>query len=46
MKAVGKEINTTLSGRGGGSDTMIQGKVSAVKQQIIEFINSYTSGGN
>ena len=40
MKAVAKEMNTALQGRGGGRDTMIQGKVSATKGEIINFISS------
>lgn len=40
MKAFAKSINTALSGRGGGRDTMIQGKVSASKANILRFLNS------
>lgn len=39
MKAVAKEVNTALNGRGGGRDTMIQGKVSATYDEILTFIN-------
>ncbi len=45
MKNVANSINTCLAGRGGGRDTMVQGKVSATKQQIINFINNYSTGG-
>mgnify|MGYP002513998904 CR=1 FL=1 len=42
MKAVAKTINSALNGRGGGRDTMIQGKVSASEDEIISFIkNTY-----
>ncbi len=44
IKAAGKALNTALNGRGGGRDTMIQGKVSAVKSQIIEFVNNISTG--
>ncbi len=44
MKAVGKKLNTLLQGRGGGRDTMIQGKITASKQQIIDFINNFDTG--
>lgn len=40
MRTVAKEINQSLNGRGGGRDTMIQGKVSAKKQEIIDFLES------
>lgn len=40
MKQVAKAINTSLNGRGGGRDTMIQGKVSSNKDEIINFVNS------
>ena len=40
MKIVAKNINAALNGRGGGRDTMIQGKVSAVKDDILKFIES------
>ncbi len=39
MKEVAKNINTSLQGRGGGRDTMIQGKVSAKEEDILNFIN-------
>lgn len=44
MKKVAKAINTALNGRGGGRDTMIQGKVSADKKQITNFITNVDSG--
>ncbi len=40
MKMVAKAINTTLNGRGGGRDTMIQGKVTAPKDGILKFIET------
>ena len=40
MKAVAKSINSSLSGRGGGRDTMIQGKVSASKEQIVNYLEN------
>ncbi len=42
MKDVAKEVNSSLFGRGGGRDTMIQGKCSASKKDIIDFINNYS----
>ena len=39
MKAFAVEMNTALNGRGGGRDGMIQGRVSAKKEEIIEFFN-------
>lgn len=39
MKAFAIEMNTALNGRGGGRDGMIQGRVSAKKEEIIEFFN-------
>ena len=39
MKEVAKNINTALQGRGGGRDTMIQGKISAKEEDILNFIN-------
>ena len=39
MKDVAKNINTSLQGRGGGRDTMIQGKISAKEEDILNFIN-------
>lgn len=44
MKAFAKFVNSTLNGRGGGRDTMIQGKVSAEKTQIVNFISNIDSG--
>ena len=45
MKKAAALINKTLNGRGGGRDTMIQGKVSADKDSIIEFVNSVDFNG-
>ncbi len=44
MKNIAKLINTKLFGRGGGRDTMIQGKLSAVKEQITEFLQNIDLG--
>ena len=35
-----KHFNSALNGRGGGRGTMIQGKVTATKQDIISYFNS------
>ena len=35
-----KHFNSALNGRGGGRGTMIQGKVTATKQDIINYFNS------
>lgn len=40
MKEVAKVLNTALQGRGGGRDTMIQGKVSATESEILKFIET------
>lgn len=37
LRAIGKELNAQLSGRGGGSDAMIQGTLGATREQIEEF---------
>lgn len=37
LRALGKELNAQLSGRGGGSDAMIQGTLGATKEQIEAF---------
>ena len=37
LRAFGKELNAKLSGRGGGSDAMIQGTIGATKEQIEIF---------
>lgn len=44
MKAIAKTVNTALNGRGGGRDTMIQGKVFADKKSITAFIENFNSG--
>ena len=36
-----KEINGALSGRGGGSDTMIQGSFSATEEKIKEYFKEF-----
>lgn len=35
-----KHFNSALNGRGGGRGTMIQGKVSATRNEIIDYFNS------
>ena len=35
-----KHFNSALNGRGGGRGTMIQGKVTATKQDILNYFNS------
>ena len=40
MKNVARSINSNLNGRGGGRDTMIQGKVSATKEQIVNYLEN------
>lgn len=37
LRAIGKELNAALSGRGGGSDSMIQGTLGATREQIEAF---------
>ena len=37
LRAFGKNMNAQLSGRGGGSDAMIQGSLGATKEQIEAF---------
>lgn len=44
IKNVAKSFNSALNGRGGGRDTMIQGKVSADKKQIVDFITNINTG--
>lgn len=44
LRKLGKLHNDILNGRGGGRDTMIQGKCSADRDSIISFINSLSSG--
>lgn len=41
MRAFAREFNSALSGRGGGRDTMIQGKISASRNEITAFLNNY-----
>lgn len=45
MKKVAAHINKTLNGRGGGRDTMIQGKVAVDKSSIVAFLNSVDFNG-
>ena len=44
LKKLGKTHNELLCGRGGGRDTMIQGKCTSLKLDIEKFINSLTIG--
>ena len=37
LSALSKEISATLGGKGGGSDAMIQGSVSATREKIEKF---------
>ncbi len=41
MKLVAQNINNALNGRGGGRETMIQGKVCATADDIKRFINNF-----
>ena len=40
LRARAKEINSALNGRGGGSDTMIQGSVTACRERIEEYFRN------
>ena len=40
LRAFAKPFNTALSGKGGGSPEMIQGKVSAARTAIEEYMQS------
>ncbi len=44
MKNVAQLVNTALNGRGGGRDTMIQGKVTACAEDIESFIENLDLG--
>ncbi len=44
MKAFAQSHNKALNGRGGGRDTMIQGKITAKKEKIIEYITNFDAG--
>ena len=41
MKTIAQNINNALNGRGGGRDTMIQGKVATTKEEIERFIYNF-----
>ncbi len=41
LKAKSNQINAALSGRGGGSDLMIQGSFSATEQQIRDYFKEF-----
>lgn len=40
VRSLAKEINTALSGKGGGSEELIQGSVKATKEEIERFMES------
>lgn len=40
LRDVIKEINEALSGKGGGSPTMVQGTMTCTKDQIIKYFNT------
>lgn len=40
LKDFSKELNSALNGRGGGSDTMIQGNLGAKKEEIESFMKN------
>ena len=42
LRAIGKELNAQLTGRGGGSDAMIQGTLGATKAQIEAFFANFS----
>lgn len=44
LRSVSKLINTNLSGKGGGTDQMIQGRVSASRKEIVEFFEKEKFG--
>lgn len=39
LREISKEMNTALNGRGGGSETMIQGSLNASKEKIENWFN-------
>ncbi|MBR5485815.1 MAG: alanyl-tRNA editing protein [Oscillospiraceae bacterium] len=39
VRAIGKEFNAALSGRGGGQKAMVQGSCTASRSQIEDFLN-------
>lgn len=41
MKEFAKNMNKELSGKGGGKDLMIQGSISATKENIEKYFNKY-----
>ena len=44
LRKLGKFHNESLNGRGGGRDSMIQGKCTANKDDIVSFINTLNAG--
>lgn len=42
VRALGKELNSTFYGRGGGSKELVQGSVKAMQIQIEHFFNNIT----
>ena len=43
LRAGAREINSAISGRGGGSDTMIQGSCSASRREIERFFAGWSA---
>lgn len=41
LKKLAKDLNEKFSGRGGGSEKMVQGSVTGTEQDLEEFLNSY-----
>ena len=39
LRALGKDFNAALHGRGGGSSAMIQGSVQAARQAIEDYLH-------
>ncbi len=40
MKEFATKINQTFKGKGGGSDSMVQGTVTTTKEDLLEFLNA------
>ncbi|MBW7573964.1 alanyl-tRNA editing protein [Caproiciproducens sp. AGMB10547] len=45
VRTFGKELNHAFHGRGGGSRELVQGTVSGLRQEIMQFIENYNCGG-
>ena len=39
VRALGKELNNTFSGRGGGSKELVQGSITGTQSEIEHFFN-------